>query len=899
MAHELRATYRVQLHAGFGFEAAAAIADYLAVLGISHLYSSPYLQAGRGSMHGYDVVNPHRLNEELGGAEAHGRFCKALGCHGLGQVLDIVPNHMAITGADNPWWWEVLENGQASLYATYFDVDWDPPESRLRNSVLLPILGDQYGRVLEAGELRLEHRDAIFTLHYHDHTFPVSPRTLDTLLGTAAERCRSDELAFTADALGRLPVSTATDWASIRRRHRDKEVLRAQLGRLLAERPQATEAVDAVVAEVNANPDDLHALLERQNYRLAFWRAAARNLGYRRFFDINTLVALRMEDEQVFVDTHALVLRWLDEGVLDGIRIDHPDGLRDPKAYCQRLHRAAPQSWIVVEKILELGEWLRTSWPVAGTTGYDFLNRVGGLFVNPAGEQPLTEFYAEFTGESVNYPELVRAKKHQALHELLGSDVNRLTALFVEVCERHRRHRDYTRYELNEALREVIACFSVYRTYVQADADTFDKDDFHYVSEAVERAKSYRPELDPDLFEFLRDLLLLRVRGDLEGELVMRFQQLTGPTMAKGLEDTVFYCFNRLVSLNEVGGDPGHFGVSPAAFHQACLEAQQRWSRAMLATSTHDTKRSEDVRVRIHLLSEIPARWAEAVRRWAGLNERHRRGGWPDRNTEYLLYQTLVGAWPLESERALTYMEKAVREAKVHTSWTLVNADYEEAVRRFVSDVLDDPEFTADLAAFVAPLVEPGRVNALAQTLLKCTAPGVPDFYQGTELWDLSLVDPDNRRPVDYDGRRRLLSVLDGATPEEIWARIDEGLPKLWVIRQALALRHHRPELFGSQGDYQPLLAQGTRAEHVVAFIRGGGAVSIVPRLVLGLQGDWADTVIELPTGRWRDQLTGDEMRGGVVRLTELMARFPVSLLVREAVAPSNPSASANARLPG
>jgi (1->4)-alpha-D-glucan 1-alpha-D-glucosylmutase len=882
MARELRATYRVQLHAGFGFEAAAAIADYVAALGISHLYSSPYLQAGRGSMHGYDVVNPHRLNEELGGAEAHGRFCKALDCYGLGQVLDIVPNHMAITGADNPWWWDVLENGPASRYAAYFDVDWDPPESRLRNSVLLPILGDHYGRVLEAGELRLEHRDSIFTLHYHDHTFPVSPRTLDTLLGMAAERCRSDELAFAADALGRLPVSTATDWASVRRRHRDKEVLRAQLSRLLAERPQVTEAVDAVVAEVNANPDGLHALLERQNYRLAFWRAAARDLGYRRFFDINTLVALRMEDEQVFVDTHALVLRWLDEGVLDGVRIDHPDGLRDPKAYCQRLHRAAPQAWIVVEKILEPGERLRASWPVAGTTGYDFLNRVGGLFVNPAGEQPLTDLYAEFTGESVDYPELVRAKKHLALHELLGSDVNRLTALFVEVCERHRRHRDYTRYELNEALREVIACFPVYRTYVEAEAGTFDEDDFHYVSEAVERAKSYRPELDTALFEFLRDLLLLRVRGDLEGELVMRFQQLTGPTMAKGLEDTVFYGFNRLVSLNEVGGDPGHFGVSPAAFHQACLEAQQRWPQAMLATSTHDTKRSEDVRVRIHLLSEIPARWAEAVGRWAALNERHRRRGWPDRHTEYLLYQTLVGAWPLESERALTYMEKAIREAKVHTSWTLVNADYEEAVRRFVSDVLADPEFTADLTAFVAPLVEPARVNSLAQTLLKCTAPGVPDFYQGTELWDLSLVDPDNRRPVAYDVRRRLLSALDGATPEEIWARIHEGLAKLWVMRQALALRHHRPELFGPKGDYQPLLARGARAEHVVAFIRGGGAVTIVPRLVLGLRGDWADTVIELPPGRWRNQLTGDDVDGHIVRMADLLARFPVALLARK-----------------
>jgi (1->4)-alpha-D-glucan 1-alpha-D-glucosylmutase len=882
MAREIRATYRVQLHAGFGFEAAAGITDYLAALGISHLYSSPYLQAGRGSMHGYDVVNPHRLNEELGGAEAHARFCEALGGHGLGQVLDIVPNHMAITGAENPWWWDVLENGPASRYAAYFDVDWDPPESRLRASILLPILGDHYGCVLEAGELRLERRDAIFSIRYHDHAFPVSPRTLDTLLRAAAEDCRSDELGFTADALGSLPVSTATDGVSVRRRHRDKEVLGTQLSRLLAERPEVAEAVDATISEFNVNPDALHTLLERQNYRLAFWRAAARDLGYRRFFDINTLVALRMEDEQVFTDTHALVLRWLGEGILDGVRIDHPDGLRDPEAYCHRLHRTAPKSWIVVEKILEPGERLRDSWPVAGTTGYDFLNRVGGLFVDPAGEQPLTNLYAEFTSESIDYPALVRAKKHQALHELLGSDVNRLAALFMEVCELHRRHRDYTRYELNEVLREVIACFPVYRTYVQAEAGHVCDDDIRYVTEAVERAKGCRPELDPALFDFLYDLLLLRVRGHLEGELVMRFQQLSGPTMAKGLEDTVFYCFNRLVSLNEVGGDPGHFGVSPAAFHQACLEAQRRWPQGMLATSTHDTKRSEDVRVRIHLLSEIPARWAKAVRRWAALNERYRRGEWPDRNTEYLLYQTLVGAWPLEVERALTYMDKAIREAKVHTSWTHTNADYEAAVRGFVTDILADPEFTADLAAFVAPLVHAGRVNALAQTLIKLTAPGVPDLYQGTEVWNLSLVDPDNRQPVDYDLRRRLLHEVEAATSEQVWARANEGLPKLWLIRQTLALRRRQPERFGPQADYQPLLAKGERAAHVVAFARGSGVVTVVPRLVLGLNGEWGSTTVKVPNGAWRNELTGDDVDGHVIRLTDVLARFPVALLTRK-----------------
>jgi (1->4)-alpha-D-glucan 1-alpha-D-glucosylmutase len=431
-------------------------------------------------------------------------------------------------------------------------------------------------------------------------------------------------------------------------------------------------------------------------------------------------------------------------------------------------------------------------------------------------------------------------------------------------------------------LREVIACFPVYRTYVQAEAGHVHDDEVRYVAEAVERAQSWRPELDAALFDVLHDLLLLRVRGDLEGELVMRFQQLTGPKMAKGLEDTVFYGFNRLISLTEVGGAPGHFGVSPAAFHQACLEAQQRWPRAMLATSTHDTKRSEDVRMRIHLLSEIPGRWAEAVRRWAALNERYRRGGWPDRNTEYLLYQTLVGAWPLEVERALTYMEKAIREAKVHTSWTHTNADDEEAVRGFVTDVLADPEFTADLAAFVAPLVQPGRVNALAQTLLKLTAPGMPDLYQGTEVWDLRLVDPDNRRPVDYELRRRLLSELEGATPGQLWARVDEGLPKLWLICQTLALRRRQPELFGPQADYHPLLANGARAAHVVAFARGSGVVTVVPRLVLGLNGEWGDTTLEVPHGAWRNELTGDDVDSHVTRMADVLARFPVALLSRK-----------------
>ena len=875
-------TYRVQFRPEFNFADAAGIAGYLADLGISHLYSSPYLQAARGSAHGYDVVDPTRVNEELGGEEGHARLCGALGEAGLGQVLDVVPNHMAITERHNTWWWDVLENGPSSRYAFYFDVDWDPPQARLRNTVLLPILGDHYGRVLENGELKLVRRAGKFEIHYHEHRMPVAPRSLDTLLAEAARRCGSPDLAFIADSCGQLPLATATDRESVARRHRDKEVLAGQLARLCEEKPEVAEAVDAVVAEWNAGPDLLDELFQRQNYRPAFWRTAGHELDYRRFFDVHTLIGLHTEDEAVLADTHSLILRWLKEGVLDGVRIDHPDGLRDPKQYFDRLRAAAPEAWIVVEKILEPGETLRESWPVDGTTGYDFLNLAGGLFVDRAAERALTDLYTEMTGESPEWAELVREKKLLVLGDLLASDVNRLAEVFLQVCERHRRHRDYTRFELRQALREVVASFPVYRTYVRAEAGEVSPEDEREVDEAIEAAKAHRSDLSPDLFDFFRDLLLLKYRGDVESELVMRFQQLTGPAMAKGVEDTAFYNFHRLVSLNEVGGSPGAFGVSVEEFHRACAENQRRWPAAMLATSTHDTKRSEDVRVRISLLSEIPERWGEAVRRWFGHNERHLRGGSPDRNAQYLLYQTLAGVWPISVERVQAYMEKATREAKSQTSWTRVNAEYEEALQGFVQAVLEDRDFVADLEGFVAPLVEPGRISSLAQTLLKLTAPGAPDFYQGTELWDLSLVDPDNRRPVDYELRRRLLDELGkGISPEEVLARMDEGLPKLWLVRQGLHLRRRRPEAFGPGSTYEPLPVSGGKADHAVAFLRGGEVAAVVPRLVLRLGGDWADTALDLPEGRWRNELTGEEVKGGRIGLGDLLARLPVALLAR------------------
>ncbi len=517
-----------------------------------------------------------------------------------------------------------------------------------------------------------------------------------------------------------------------------------------------------------------------------------------------------------------------------------------------------------------------------GTTGYDFLSRAGGLLVDPAGEEPLTALYAELTGESADWPALVREKKLLVLGELLASDVNRLAEVFLEVCERHRRHRDYTRFELRQAIREVVACFPVYRTYARAEIGEVSNLDRHYAGEAIEAAKTHRPDLAADLFDFFRDLLLLEVRGERESELVMRFQQLTGPAMAKGVEDTAFYNFHRLISLNEVGGSPGEFGLSVAEFHRLSADTQRIWPAAMLATSTHDTKRSEDVRARISLLSEIPERWGEAARRWFERNARHRQGDFPDRNAEYLLYQTLVGAWPISAERVVAYMEKATREARAHTSWTRLNPEYEGALRAFVNAVLEDPEFVADLEAFVAPLVEPARINSLAQTLLKLTAPGVPDFYQGTEIWDLSLVDPDNRRPVDYELRRRLLADLQqGLTPEEILARMEEGLPKLWLIHQGLRLRRRNPEPFGPHGDYEPLRTAGPREDTVVAFTRRGEVAVVVPRLPLRLKGDWQGTTVELPAGAWRNELTGEEAEGGERQAAELLARFPVALLSR------------------
>ncbi len=876
------ATYRVQLHAGFTFDDAAAVVDYLAALGVSHLYCSPYLQAAKGSTHGYDVIDHGRLNDELGGAAAHSRLVSRLAGAGLGQVLDIVPNHMALAGRANAWWWDVLENGPSSRYARYFDIDWDPPQAKLADTVLMPVLGDHYGRVLEAGELVIERHAGSFTVRYYDHEAPLSPRTLDGLLSRAAARAGSRELEHLAAAYGRLPLASLTDPADVEERHRGKEELRARLGELSGAEPEVAAAIDAEIEDLNRDPDALDALLSQQNYRLAYWRTAAEELSYRRFFDIDTLAGLRVEDESVFADTHRLILSLVADGVVDGLRVDHVDGLADPEGYLCRLHGATGGAYVVVEKILAADEELPRSWPVAGTTGYDFLNHVNRLFVDSGHETAMRDCYARFTGEHADYAEVVHAAKVQIMREELAAEVERLTGVLADVCERHRRQRDQTRRDLRDTLREVIAAFPVYRTYARPGRPVTSADRA-YVAAAVAAVRQRRPDLDGELVGFIGELLVLDHPGDVEADFALRFAQVSAPVMAKGVEDTAFYRYQPLASLNEVGGDPGRFGAPVEEFHQAMTEAARRWPEAMLTLSTHDTKRSGDVRARIALLSELPEAWEHAAERWAHRNKRFKQNGWPDRNAEYLLYQTLVGAWPIDAGRVSAFMEKAAKEAKVHTSWTDPHADYDAALGAFATAILADPGFVADLEAFLARhrLVERGRVNSLAQTTLLLTCPGIPDLYQGTEVWDLSLVDPDNRRPVDYDARRRLFAAVAGAGPERALDRDDEGGPKLWLIHRLLGHRRRHPAAYGPGSGHEPLPVLGPASSHAVAFTRTGGLAVVVPRLVTGLADDWSGTTVALPGGAWVSVLDGEAVPGGETSLAALLGRFPVAILGR------------------
>jgi len=813
MRAELAGTYRLQLSAAFDLNAAAGIVPYLANLGISHVYLSPILESAANSTHGYDVVDAERISSVRGGEAGMQKLFQALQDHGMAAIIDIVPNHMSAT-PDNPWWWDVLKHGRKSARAACFDIDWNPPDAELAGRVLVPVLGDHLGAVLERGELRITREgEKEPQLAYFEQRFPLHPDSLNAAL---------------------------------------------------EEQP------------------DLPAILEMQAYRLAFWRTAGEEINYRRFFDIATLIGLRTECPAVMEATHAKLFDLVEQGPVDGFRIDHPDGLADPRGYFHALRMRLPNHWLIVEKILEPGERLRPEWEVDGTTGYDFIQRTGGLLIAASGEKSISDFYADFTDHTEPYGALVRNKKREVLDLSFDGDLRRLVEVLKKVCLHPSVRRDHSRRQLRHALAEIAAGFPVYRTYVKLDQCEITDDDREALNQAIASARRRALPIDPSLIDLIANLLDGTIdTGEVGHEFVTRFQQLTSPVMAKGVEDTTFYCYDRLLALNEVGCDPARFGVSPAAYHEACTNIHQNWPRTMLASSTHDTKRSEDVRARIALLSEIPDAWAHAVHGWSNHNSPAWSGREPDRNAEHLLYQTLVGAWPIETERVATYMEKACREAKTHTSWTDPDTSYERRIADFVRNVLADDQFVALLDAFVAPLVLPGRLNSLTQTLLKITTPGIPDFYQGCEIWDNSLVDPDNRRPVDYALRARLVSELERGVGH-IMQRIDEGLPKLHVIRTALALRHAERSAFapGEDGAYAPLVVTGAKLRHVVAFKRGRNVAVVAPVLPLGLLEGWQDTQFHPGEGSWLNLLDGATHVGSVL-LAELLARFPVALLKR------------------
>lgn len=855
-----QATYRLQFHRGFTLRHALELIPYFSALGISHVYASPLLKARTGSTHGYDVCDPSLINPEIGSEADLEALVLRLREHAMGLVLDIVPNHVAAV-AENPWWWDVLQHGRSSRFAECFDINWDSAAPTLQGKVFLPVLGDDCERVLERGELQVVAQGPCLMICYFDQRFPITPSSLQL----------------------------------------------------------AEEGREAALIALNRDCAALARLLEQQHYFLANWREGDARVNYRRFFTITHLAGVRVEQPEVFNLTHSHLLGWYQRGMLDGLRVDHPDGLRDPLEYLSRLRQAAPGAWIVVEKILEPGEDLPPDWPVDGTTGYDFLTRVNGLFVDPANEQRLTEFYAAFTGESTDFAAMVRAKKRWILRHQLVSEVNRLVDLLCRIAAGRAHDLRVEPDEHRETLIELIACFPVYRTYAQAERGHVSASDTIWNSQAQSRATELLPMVSAPVLAFLIDLLQLRLTGALENEFVMRFQQLTGPTMAKGVEDTSFYCFNRFIGLNEVGGDPAQFGLSVAAYHSACGRSQKEWPNTQLATSTHDTKRSEDVRARLALLSEIPQEWEDSVSRWSAMNGKHHSGNGLDRNLEYLFYQTLIGAWPLTPDRAIAYLIKAAREAKQHTQWTDSNAPYEAAVANFVSSVLADSEFVADAARFVDRIQGAGHVNALAQTLLKLTAPGVPDIYQGTELWDWSLVDPDNRRPVDFSLRGRALAeqqqrresvgLLQQA--RELLRDTSDGSVKLFVIQQALLARQRLPHPF-REGRYVPVSVTGSQSEHVCASSRDFdpyAIITVVPRLIMGLmrgrgsppvgEDVWTDTQLILPSAyslrQFRNVFTGEihrpirEGADAVLPLAEVLGRFPVGLL--ESV-PAGPSSS-------
>ncbi len=957
------ATYRLQLNKDFTFRQAQEIVSYLHALGISDVYASPFFRAVPGSTHGYDVVDHNELNPEIGSPEDFDAFAAELKRHGFGLIADFVPNHMGIGEPTNQWWMDVLENGPSSIYARCFDIDFHPLKTELENRVLLPVLGDQYGRVLERGELKVVFESGAFYLHYFDHTFPINPRSYGQILQVVLDVLgypaggestafgvsiktlvtQVSELQSIITALDYMPPRSETDAKKIAERAREKEIVKRRLERLTEESESVRNAMAQAVERINGTPGDprsfdlLHRLIEQQAYRLSYWRVAAEEINYRRFFDINTLAAIRMEEPEVFDTTHQLLFELVKRGIVTGLRIDHPDGLADPRGYfralqesCARLtKRELPEDgrgiYLLAEKILVGDEPLRADWPVHGTTGYDFTIQVTSLLVDPEAERAFSKIYKEFIDRNVNYPFLVYEKKRQIMRLSLANDVNTLGAMLNRLSEQNRLVRDYTLNALTTAVREVIACFPVYRTYVTPGQPASEEDSLT-IDRAVARAKRRNAATEFSIFDFLHDILLLKfpaetAEADITSheKFVVKFQQCTGPIMAKGLEDTAFYIYNRLVALNEVGGEPDHFGATPDQFHTITQHRAAHWPHAMLASSTHDTKRSEDVRARIAALSEMPAAWRQLIGRWSKLNAPHRTqvdtDFAPDLNEEYLLYQILVGSWPLDAanlddeaygvyvKRIQEYMAKAVKEAKSNSSWVQPNPEWDQAVSDFVAKLLTRGPKNAFLRAFepfAERVSELGVVNSLSQTILKLTVPGVPDIYQGNEVWDFSLVDPDNRRPVDYGAHASMLSAI-GKKPDaaEMLANWKDGRIKMFITQRLLRHRRDVASAVFRLGNYQALPATGEFADCVVAFRRryaGEELIVVVPRLAsrVGVPpvGEvWRDTAVSLPSdssaspGPLHDLFTGAEVMlpggEGKLEVAKLFGTLPFAVLVR------------------
>ena len=896
-------TYRIQFNAGFTFHDARRIAGYLAELGISDIYSSPILKARKGSSHGYDVVDANAINPELGTDEDFNALHQELHAHHLGLLLDIVPNHMAAS-QENAWWMSVLENGPLSRYFHYFDIDWRAVTARGRteNKLLLPILGRPYGEVIEAGEIKLRFDKDGFFFTYYDKRLPLAPSSYAGVLRPCVEALPKEGVAIELRDLVEGEDTAA-----------NSRFLKETLSRIYEQSAEFRRTLDEMIEHINGQTGDidsfneLDALLDEQHYRLAYWRIANEKINYRRFFDVTDLVGTRVENPEVFEARNRRHLELIAEGKVTGLRIDHIDGLHDPVGYLNKLQlRLAQPStsnsfYVVVEKLLGHDEELPRTFQVAGTTGYDFLDTLNALFLDPEGLRRLDDFYRTFSRVGESFDDVSYERRKQVIHELFSGEMRQLGKRLGEVSLRDRNARDFTPSELLSALTEITACLDVYRTYIR-DVEPNDEDRERLRRAVGEARRRAGTTIDGRIFTFLELLLLIEPPSYLVGErenwlaFIMRWQQFTGRVMAKGVEDTAFYHYNRLVSLNEVGGHPGRDpDFDPVEDLHARNERIQRdWPDTLNATSTHDTKRSEDVRARISVLSEIADEWNVEAARWSKMNEKLRAGGVPEPNTELFIYQTLLGMWPVDEEerneveeRLHLYLEKAAREAKTYTSWIDPNPMYEEGLKKFATAILQSSEFCAAFDALQRRVAFHGFLNALSQVVLKITSPGVPDFYQGTEIWDLSLVDPDNRRPVDYERRRSMLKeiksgsergTLDLSTMIRRWF---DGRIKLYVTWKALEVRARRAEVF-ARGRYRPLRSD---CPNVCAFMRGEDIIVAAPRLttrfgngVIPLGAVWGDTTLPVD-GTWQNIFTGDTL--ATSRLSDVFARFPVAILER------------------